>query len=78
MPTLPSIDVTDEQQTRILAAYKSRFETETVAETVAKFKEMIAEMVRNEVLTFERRKLEKEVQLKMQQAEAEVNTFMEV
>lgn len=65
MPTLPTLTVTDDQATRILAAYKAKFGTTTDAETVKAYKAWLQDQVVEAVLAFEheRAKADAEAQI---------------
>jgi hypothetical protein len=54
--------MTEQQQERIIAAYKDYFGTSTIEETVAAYKKMLTEMVRSQVIYFESRLLREQVE----------------
>ena len=58
MPSLPTITVTDTQQTRILEAYKALYGTTTTADTIAAYKRWLATTVRDVVLAYEGQKID--------------------
>jgi hypothetical protein len=76
MPELPSVTVTEEQQARILEAYKAYFGTTGVQETVDAYKNMIANMVRDRVVAYENKKLADTIEEQQAAIAVEVSGFM--
>lgn len=70
MPDLPTITVTTDQQTRILAAFQDLFGTATQADTVAEYKKMIARIVKQQVLSYEQKQA-------AANASTQVDTYMQ-
>lgn len=60
MPDLPTITVTDVQQTRILAALKDHFGTGTPQETAAAYKRWLAGMIKDIVYRYESAPIEQQ------------------
>lgn len=77
MPDMPTITVTAAQQTQILEAYKDLFGTSTQAETVAAYKQMIADMVKATVKDYQRRKIQTQAFTDMKAAEDAADAAMQ-
>lgn len=57
MATLPTVTITDDQQARILDAFKVRFGTTTPTETIKAYKKWLVQEIRTIVLYQEASKL---------------------
>lgn len=57
MPDLPTITITDEQLTVVLAAFQDKYGTITTQDTVKAFKQEMANFVVNTVLEYKRKKI---------------------
>lgn len=68
MADLPTITVTDDQQIRILSAFKAKFGTNTQQQTILAYKRWLTKILRAEVVSYEIAALDKQSEIDKQEA----------
>lgn len=73
MPDLPTVTVTTEQQTRILAALKQKFGTNTNAETVLEYRRWLIRRLREIVFEAESEGIAQQASSQMANLDQDIN-----